>query len=151
MAERKNDELAARTGEGLHDLTRLAFQSFRRRMEREMVAYGISTGQWRFLRQLWHDNGICQRQLAERLALSEATATVALRELEKKGLIKRRRNVGNRRELLVFLTPDGRALQDVLLPITRDVHILATQEMSAAEVTTLARLLHCLVTNLDRI
>lgn len=116
-----------------------------------MVAHGVSPGQWRFLRQLWHDNGICQRQLAERLALSEATATVTLRELEKKKLIERRRNAGNRRELLVFLTPGGRALQDVLLPITRDVHILATQEMSAVEVTTLARLLHRLVANLDRL
>lgn len=151
MAERKNDALAARTGEGLHDLARLAFQSFRRRMEHEMVAYGVSPGQWRFLRQLWHDNGICQRQLAKRLALSEATATVALRELEKKRLIERRRNAGNRREVLVFLTSGGRALQDVLLPVTRDVHILATQEMSAAEVTTLAQLLHRLVANLDRI
>ncbi len=151
MTERRTDRLAAPTGEGLHDLARLAFRSFRRRMEREMVAHGVSPGQWRFLRQLWHDNGICQRQLAERLALSEATATVTLRELEKKKLIERRRNAGNRRELLVFLTPGGRALQDVLLPITRDVHILATQEMSAVEVTTLARLLHRLVANLDRL
>ncbi len=116
-----------------------------------MVAYGVSPGQSRFLLQLRHENGIYQSQLAKRLAVSAATATVILRELENKELIERRGDAGNRREVLVFLTPGGRALQDALLLVDRDIHILATEEMSAAEITTLVRLLHRVVANLDDI
>lgn len=150
MAGRRNDGCGARTDEALHDLARRAFRSFQRQLERETVAHGVSPGQWRFLRQLWHGNGICQRQLAGRLALSEATAAVTLRELEKKGLIDRRRNAGNRREVLVFLTPRGRALESALLSVTRDIHILATDGIAGAEVTALERLLRRVIANLDR-
>ena len=138
------------TDEALHDLARLAFQSFRRRLERETVAHGVSPGQWRFLRQLWHCNGVCQRRLAGRLAISEATAAVTLRELEKKGLVDRRRNAANRREVLIFLTPRGRTLESALLPVTRDIHILATRGIPAADVAALELLLRRVIANLDR-
>lgn len=134
----------------LHDLARSAFHSFRRQLERETVAHGVSPGQWRFLRQLWHSNGICQHRLAGQLAISDATATVTLRELEKKGLVDRRRNAGNRREVLIFLTPRGRALESMLLPVTRDIHSLATRDIPAREVAALEDLLRRVIANLDR-
>ena len=115
-----------------------------------MVAYGVSPAQWRFLRQLWHSNGICQRRLAGRLATSEANATITLRELEKKGLIDRRRNASNRREVLIFLTPRGRGLESALMPVTRDIHIRATHGIAMTEVTALERLLRRVIANLDR-
>ena len=146
----RNETCGARTDEALHDLARLAFASFRRRLERKTVAHGVSPGQWRFLRQLWHSNGISQHRLAEALAISEATAAVTLRELEKKGLIDRRRNSGNRREVLVFLTPSGRALESVLLPVTRDIHILATRGITVADVGVLEQLLRRVIANLNR-
>lgn len=149
MAGRPNDGHAARSDEALYDLARRAFRSFQRQLERETLASGISPGQWRFLRQLWHGNGICQRQLAGRLALSEATAAVTLRELEKKGLINRRRNGDNRREVLIFLTPRGQALESELLPVTRDIHIRATRGIPASEVTQLEQLLRRVIANLD--
>lgn len=150
MAGRLNDERAVRAEEVVHDLTRRAFHSFRRRLERETVAHGVSAGQWRFLRQLWHRNGICQHRLAGQLAISDATAAVTLRELEKKGLIDRRRNAGNRREVLIFLTQRGRALESALLPVTRDIHDLATREIPACEVAALEDLLRRVIANLDR-
>lgn len=139
-----------RTDEVLHDLARLAFHSFRRQLERETFAHGISPGQWRFLRQLWRSNGICQHKLAGQLAISDATATVTLRELEKKGLIDRRRNAGNRREVLIFLTQRGRALESALLPVTRDIRNLATRDIPAHEVAALEDLLRRVIANLDR-
>lgn len=150
MAGRRNDGCGVQTDEVLHDLARLAFHSFRRRQERETVVHGVSPGQWRFLRQLWHSNGMCQHKLAGQLAISDATATVTLRELEKKGLIDRRRNAGNRREVLIFLTQRGRALESALLPVTRDIHDLATRDIPAHEVAALEDLLRRVIANLDR-
>lgn len=150
MAEERGVACGVKTDKALHDLARGVFHAFQRELERETAAHGVSPGQWRFLRQLWHGNGICQRRLAGRLAISEATATVTLRELEQKGLIDRRRNADNRREVLVFLTPRGRALEDALLPVARDIHILATRGMPAIEVTELEQLLRRVIANLDR-
>ncbi|MBR2174249.1 MarR family transcriptional regulator [Sphingopyxis sp.] len=135
--------------EALYDLARRAFHSFRRRLESGTVVHGVSPGQWRFLRQLWHSNGISQRKLAAQLAISEATATVTLRELENKGLVDRRRNAGNRREVLIFLTQQGHALEQTLLPVARDLHSRATHNMPAADVTALDALLRRVIANLD--
>ena len=150
MAAGRNERTGAKLDEGLYDLVRIASRSFRRQLERETLAYGVSSGQWRFLRQLWNSNGICQRQLADSLAISEATVTVTLRELERKGLIDRRRNAGNRREVLIFLTPKGRALESTLLPVTRDLHVHATRGFAVADVTAFEQMLRDMIANLDR-
>jgi DNA-binding MarR family transcriptional regulator len=150
VAGRRNEGRVERTGEVLHDLTRRAFHSFRRQLERETAAHGVSPGQWRFLRQLWHRNGISQHRLAGQLAISDATAAVTLRELEKKGLVDRRRNAGNRREVLIFLTQRGRALESALLPVTRDIHNLATRDIPAGDVAALEDVLRRVIANLDQ-
>ena len=149
MAVGQNEECGAKADEGLYDLVRLAFHSLRRQLEREALVHGVSSAQLRFLRQLWSSNGICQRRLAGSLGLSEATATVTLRDLERKGLIDRRRNANNRREVLIFLTPKGRGLESALLPVTRDIHILATRGLAAADLSVFERMLRHVVANLD--
>lgn len=150
MADRRNEGCVARADEVLHDLVRHAFHSFQRRLERETIAHGILPSQWRFLRQLSHGSGICQHRLARQLAISDATATVTLRKLEQKGLVDRRRNAGNRREVLIFLTQRGRALESVLLPVAGDIHRLATRDIPASQVAVLEDLLRHIATNLDR-
>ncbi len=144
------NECGGRKDEELHDLARLAFHSFQRQLKRQTLGHGVSPGEWRFLRQLWHSSGISQHRLAELLAISDATTTVTLRELEKKGLVDRRRNIGNRREVLIVLTQRGHALEQTLLPIIHDIHRLATQNIPAIEVAILEDLLRRVIANLDR-
>lgn len=84
------------------------------------------------------------------LGISDATAAVVLRELEKKGLVDRHRNIGNRREVLIFLTLHGDALEQVLLPVAHDIDILATRDMPKCQVRALQNLLARVVVNLDR-
>lgn len=132
----------------LHDLARRVFHCFQRQLEKETARHGISPGQWRFLRQLWHSNGISQHSLAEQLAISDATAAVTLRELERKELVDRRRNAGNRREVLIVLTAQGHAIENTLLPVVDDIHRLATRNIPANEVATLENLLRRVIANL---
>lgn len=133
----------------LAGLAHRVFLSFRRRLEQRTIGHGVSANQWRFLRQLWRHNGISQRALADRLALSEATVAVTLRTLEERGLVDRRRNASNRRESLVFLTPSARDLEATLLPLARDVHLAATYGIAAAEVDELEALLRRVIANID--
>jgi DNA-binding MarR family transcriptional regulator len=48
--------------------------------------------------------------IAKRLALEASTMTPLLKRLEARGLVRRRRNVANERQVLVSLTEEGRRL-----------------------------------------
>ena len=129
-------------------LARLIFRSFSRLREQRTREYGISSGQWTFLRQLWREDGISQRELSRRLAMRDATTAVTLRILERAGLVRREINRRDRREILVYLTPLGKGLEKRLMPITADIQALAVRNLSDAEVDTLRRLMLHVVSNL---
>ena len=131
-------------------LARLIFRSFSRLREYQTREYGISSGQWTFLRQLWREDGISQRELSRRIAMRDATTAVSLRTLERAGLVRRDVNRSDRREILVHLTPRGRSLEKQLLPVTAEIQVLATRSLSDAEVDTLRLLMLRVIDNLAR-
>ena len=131
-------------------LARLVFRSFSMLREQRTREHGISAGQWAFLRQLWREDGISQRELSRRLAMRDATTAVTLRGMERAGLVDRRVNCCDRREILVFLTPYAKSLEQILLPVTAEVQSHATRNFSDEEVETLRRLLICVIENISR-
>ena len=131
-------------------LARLVFRSFSMLREQRTREHGISAGQWAFLRQLWREDGISQRELSRRLAMRDATTAVTLRGMERAGLVDRRMNCCDRREILVFLTPYAKSLEQILLPVTAEVQSHATRNFSDEEVETLRRLLICVIENISR-
>jgi DNA-binding MarR family transcriptional regulator len=131
-------------------LARLIFRSFSRLREHQTREYGISSGQWTFLRQLWREDGVSQRELSRRIAMRDATTAVSLRTLERAGLVRRDVNRSDRREILVHLTPRGRSLEKQLLPVTAEIQVLATRSLSDAEVDTLRLLMLRVIDNLAR-
>lgn len=133
----------------LSDLARLIFRSFSVLREARTRDYGITVGEWTFLRQLWCEDGINQHELCRRLALRDSTAVVALRSMERANLVCRRVNPESRRETLVFLTTNAKQLESVLLPIAAEIQCLATRGLSIEEVRTLRTLLLRLIDNLS--
>jgi len=131
-------------------LARLVFRSFSMLREQRTREHGISAGQWAFLRQLWHEDGISQRELSGRLAMRDSTTAVTLRGMERAALVQRRVNCCDRREILVFLTPYARSLESILLPVTADVQSHATRNFSDEEVEALRGLLIRVIDNLSR-
>ena len=80
-------------------LTRIVFRNFSRLLERHTLQHDISAGQWRFLRQLWIEDGITQRELSERVGMREPTTVVALKGLEAAKLIRREKSEIDRRKI----------------------------------------------------
>jgi MarR family transcriptional regulator for hemolysin len=63
-------------------LTRIAFRAFSRALETRTAPYGVSSGQWRFLRVLWREDGLTQRELSRREAKGlQATLLPAVAEV----------------------------------------------------------------------
>lgn len=70
----------------------------------------VSMSQAFALHELDVDTPLSQRDLAERLRLEKSTVSRMAAEMERKGLLIRERDPGNRRLYRLRLTADGRAL-----------------------------------------
>jgi DNA-binding MarR family transcriptional regulator len=129
-------------------LTRIAFRAFSRALEVRTAPHGVSSGQWRFLRVLWREEGLTQRELSRRVGMREPTTVIALKSLERSGFIKRHKSMEDRRKVHVFLTDEAKALQPVLLPAVAEVNRIALEGLTEAEVGVLRKALNQVARNL---
>lgn len=148
-AERHPAEYYTNPENSIGYLARISFRSFSRVLERRTLQHDISAGQWRFLRQLWREDGITQRELSTRVGMREPTTVVALKGLEAAGLVRREKSETDRRKVYIYLTPHARALETMLAPLNAEVHEIATAGMTDEEVATLQRLLQRVIANLS--
>lgn len=138
------------TEERLARLIRLAARAFNRSLTLRLSNSGVTFGQWIFLRILWQEDGLSQRELSERANLTEPTAHTALSRMEELGLINRHNTSGNRRRLHAFLTQEGKKLRDVLEPLAIEANELAVEGLTADEQLVLRKALTVMITNLER-
>ena len=113
-----------------------------------MQPHEITPGQWYFLRALWEEEGLSQRELSRRVGTTEPTTVSALRLLARNGMIERRRNPQDRRTINIFLTDKARAMKAELMPIAVDVNEVAIGNLTAEEFATLRNLLQRVRENL---
>jgi len=78
--------------------------------------HGITVAQWAVLVVLWETDGLAQKELSERVAVETPTLSRTLDRMERDGLVKRERNVQDRRQVHVNLTEHGAALWRDLVP-----------------------------------
>lgn len=122
-------------------LTRIAFRAFSRALEVRTAPHGVSSGQWRFLRVLWREDGLTQRELSRRVGMREPTTVIALKSLERSGFVTRQKSDEDRRKVHVFLTPQAKALHPVLMPAVAEVNKVALAGLSKDEVAVLRKAL----------
>jgi len=138
------------TSQSIGFLVRMANRAFQRALEERIVPHGVTRGQWYFLRVLWEEDGLTQRELSARVGMMEPTTVVALNSLEQARLIRRVRSRTDRRKVHVVLTPKGRRLRDTMLPLAREVNAEAARGIADNDIETLKRTLERLTENLDR-
>jgi DNA-binding MarR family transcriptional regulator len=132
-------------------LVRDAHRVFQRLLERRIAVYGVSRGQWYFLRVLWIADGLSQRELSARVGMMEPTTAIALRSMERARLIRRLRADDDRRKVRVFLTAKAKRLRDELLTLARGITAEAEQGLAARDLATFRRVIARMTANLDRI
>ena len=98
---------------------------------------GLTYPQYLAMLALWEENGITVSRLGERLYLDSGTLTPLLKRLEKAGLVKRERNEKDERQVLVRVTPEGKALKRQAAGIPRKVAIASG--MSLEEILNLRK------------
>ena len=132
-------------------LVRDAHRALQWLLGKRIAAYGITRGQWYFLRALWNEDGLSQRELSARVGMMEPTTVIALRSMEKAGLVRRVRSANDKRKAEVWLTPKAKRMRGELLKVARSVTDQAEDGIAPEDVRVARRVLARMAANLDRI
>lgn len=97
---------------------------------------GINGAQMNVLFHLWQEDDITISQLGNRSQLANTTLTAMLDRLEGQGMVVRKQNPGNRREIKICLTEKGRSqryIYDDILKTMRGINFAGFQEGEIAQ------------------
>ena len=145
----KAAEFAPRDSAGY--LVRDAHRAFQHLLEQRIAPYGVTRGQWYFLRVLWTEDGLSQRELSQRVGMMEPTTVIALQSMEKSGLVRRERSAKDKRKAQVWLTPKARKLKRRLLPVARHITMQSRHGVTQREFQQFRDVIARMTANLDRL
>lgn len=123
-------------------------RSFSRALQGQISGHSVSMAQWYFLRALWDEDGLTQRELSQRVGMMEPTTVAAVNTLERRGFVQRVRNEHDRRKVNIHLTADGRALRRVLAGAAAEVNGRAVAGLAPEEVRQAIAVLRHVAANL---
>jgi MarR family transcriptional regulator, 2-MHQ and catechol-resistance regulon repressor len=93
-----------------------AAESVSTRLHQHVGDAGLTPSQFGALEALLHVGPMCQRDLGEKLLKSTGNITMVVDNLEKRGLVRRVRDVEDRRYVTVHLTEEGERLIRGIFP-----------------------------------
>jgi DNA-binding MarR family transcriptional regulator len=136
------------TNESIGYLLRDASRRILGAMTHELEAHGISLPQYFVLRELYAEEGLTQRELANRVGVLEPTIVATLDALEKNGIVARVRSTTDRRKIGVMLTDEGESLRGTLLGYAARVLERALDGISTDEIAMMRLALKRIKANL---
>jgi DNA-binding MarR family transcriptional regulator len=114
----------------------------------------LHPGQMPLLGNLWKEEGQSQRALASKLGIKPSTINVMIGRLEKNGIIYKTQDPTDQRKSLVYLTEEGKNLQEDIKQKMDEVRDEVMKSFTEEEKNELVRLLNkfdtCLNEQLER-
>lgn len=115
----------------------------------EMRQIGASLQVWRVLAALREQDGRRMGDLSETTSIEVSTLTRLVDNMEKDGLVVRRRDSGDARAIALHVTASGRRLTQRIVPIAERYERVALKGFTAGEVVVLKKALRRLYDNMD--
>ncbi len=134
----------------LAHLVRDTARALTRELQELLAGHGVPFGHWVFLRILWEQDGLSQKELSDQAGVMEPTTYAAMRAMETLGYILRSQAPGNRKNVYVHLTRKGRALKSRLVPLAEQVNRSASEGLAQADLDATRRTLLAMLENLGR-
>jgi len=120
-----------------------------RRLSTKLAGYNVTPPQWGVLVALWEQDGLSLSELAKRSFFDGPTMTGIVDRLEKANLVERKRDSSDRRVISVYLTEEGRQLQERLPVLSEEANQEAIADLSPAEVERFLETLRRVIANLS--
>lgn len=115
----------------------------------EMRQIGASLQVWRVLAALREQDGRRMGDLSKTTSIEVSTLTRLVDNMEKDGLVARRREAGDARAIALHVTASGRRLTQRILPIAERYEAVALEGFTAPETKVLKKALRRLYDNMD--
>ncbi len=126
-------------------LSQLMARTFQERLE----PFGLTPFHWVVLCCLWKEDGLATSSIGERLQQVGGTLTGVLDRMEERGVVRRERDRQDRRIYRIWLTPQGKQLEEELPPISREIFEQAMAGISIPEREQLSQLIDRAIANLS--
>jgi len=115
-----------------------------------LAAQGLSIAMWRVLAVLSSNGGQRQIDLAELTSIDASTLSRLVTRLVRMGLVSRSRSRTSNREVLVRLSPKGRALLDRLIPAALGFEDIVSAGVARKDLAVVKRSLRRMYANMTR-
>lgn len=122
-------------------LLRITSRSFNKAFRERIEQDGVTIGMWFYLRALWEEDGLTQRELSRRVGTMDPSTGSAIAKMERQGLIYRTADPADQRKRYIYLSPRGRRLRTKLIRHAIDLHEFTTQGLTKEELANLRSVL----------
>jgi DNA-binding MarR family transcriptional regulator len=126
---------------------RLLSQLLGRRLQNELIPYGLTPFHFFVLRCLWEEDGLPVSSIGARLQELGGTMTGVIDRMEERGVLTRRRDRTDRRIWRVYLTDKGRELEDELPALVQKIRRELVKGVDKKEYEVFDRVLDQLIEN----
>ena len=117
-----------------------AAEAVNTRINQHLKAENLTVSQFGVLEAIYHLGPMHQNRLAEKILKSTGNLTLVIDNLEKRGLVTRKRDPEDRRCITIDLTNSGRKLIEQLFPRHVAIVVKEIGALTRAEQTQLAAL-----------
>jgi len=117
----------------------------------EVRPLGATLQIWRVLAALREQDGRRMGDLSRTISIEVSTLTRVVDNMEKSGLVERRRDRADARAVALHVTPKGKKLTQRILPIAERYERVALKGLTPREANVLKKALRRLYDNIDEL
>lgn len=118
-------------------------------INKEISKYGIGSGQFMFLLELYKKDGKNQEEIAEDLKMDKGTTARALKKLEEQGFLTRLKDEKDKRSNKIYLSDKAKNIRKDIFNILDDWNKQITKSLTKEEVKMLEDLLEKVCKNIN--
>ena len=118
-------------------------------INKEVSEYGIGSGQFMFLLELYINDGKNQEEIAETLKIDKGTTARALKKLEEQGFVTRIKDENDKRSNKIYLNDKAKDVREGVLDVLNDWNKEITNSLTEEEEEMLKSLLEKVCKNIN--
>lgn len=118
------------------------------RLSKNLSDFNVTSEQWSILASLWKKNGQTQQDLANIASKNKASITHLIDNMEKRKLVYRQSDEGDRRNNLICLTEEGKNLKESLSKVVKKMTKEITRGIDKKDLKVSKKVMKKIIENL---
>ena len=121
----------------------------KRKLDKHLKSYNITTAQWAGLKLLSEEDNLSQAEIADKTNADRATCGAIIDKLILKGLLQKELSENDRRSYRVKILPPALAIVDEVTLLAESINTLAVEGLTDTEISVFTKCLNTIISNLE--